>query len=80
VETLSDELGASLRRLDRWKDDFVAGGSEALAQRKDLEQSWWARNRTGIVQWLWFLLALVDFVALLWRFMQRSPDEQIPVY
>ena len=74
VDDLCDELGVSIRRLERWRDEFVNGGLDALARRKDLDQGWWARNRTGIIQWTLVLIALVGLVVLLTRFMQRGSE------
>lgn len=66
LQALSDETGVSTRRIERWKDEFVAGGSEALARRKDLgPPGWWAKNSGAIRQWLFLVLALVIFIRLL---------------
>jgi hypothetical protein len=74
IDQVCDDLGVSIRRLERWKDEFIGGGLDALSRRKDLDQGWWARNRTGIIQWIFVLIALVALVVLLNRFMQRSSD------
>jgi hypothetical protein len=76
LETVSQELGVSVRRLERWKSSFVAAGSAELARRKDdSSRGWAAKHSISIQQWAWLLVALVAIIAMLVVFMQRSPQE-----
>ncbi len=75
VEALSAEMGVSVRRLERWKDEFVAGGSDALAKRKDLgSPGWWSRHSATVWQWTLLLAGLILVISFLARFMQRGSD------
>lgn len=76
VETVSQELGVSISRIERWKSSFVAAGSAELAKRKDVRsKSWAARHSGSIWQWMWLLFALVGVISLLVLFMQRGGQE-----
>ena len=73
VETVSQELGVSIGRIERWKSSFVAAGSAELAKRKDVPtKSWGLKNWTTIRQWLLLLLALIAVITLLVVLMQRG--------
>jgi len=76
VETVSEELGVSSSRLQRWKESFVAAGSAELAKRKDVAaKSWASKHSRFIWQWMWLLLALVAVISILVVFMQRGGQE-----
>jgi Helix-turn-helix domain len=76
VETVSQELGVSVGRIERWKSSFVAAGSAELAKRKDVHSKNWAATHSGSIwQWMWLLLALVVVISLLVLFMQRGGQE-----
>jgi transposase len=76
VEVLSQELGVSVRRIERWQSRFLEAGSAELAKRTDTPStSWLAKNSPSIRQWFWLLLALVAVICLLAVFMQRGSPE-----
>jgi transposase len=73
VETLSSEMGVSVRRLERWKDEFIAGGSDALAKRKDVgSPGWWSKNSAAIWQWTILVIGLILAITVLAHFTQRD--------
>jgi hypothetical protein len=82
VDTLSQELGVNIRRIERWKDRFLEAGSAELARRQDEsskgwlgKKGWFATHASSIWQWTWVLVALVAVISFLAVFMQRgSPD------
>jgi hypothetical protein len=76
VATISQELGVSIGRIERWKDRFVQAGTAELARRQDEPStSWAARHASSIWQWIWLLIALVALVSFLAVFMQRGSPE-----
>jgi len=76
VETVSQELGVTVGRIERWKNNFVAAGSAELAKRKDdSSKSWAAKHSRAIWQWMWLLVALVAVISILVLFMQRGSQE-----
>jgi hypothetical protein len=76
IETVSQELGVTVRRIERWKSSFVAAGSAELARRKDgSSKSWAEKHSLSIRQWIWLLCALVAVISILVVLMQRSPQE-----
>jgi transposase len=76
LETIREELGITIGRIERWKTSFVAGGSAELAKRKtDSSKSWAVKHSTFLQQWGWLLFTLVTIIGLLVVFMQRSPRE-----
>jgi hypothetical protein len=76
VEAVSEDLGVSIRRLERWQSEFVTAGSAALTKRTDLHsKSWLSKHSGSIVQWIWLLLALIVVISLLAVFMQRGSTE-----
>ena len=76
VEAVSQELGVSPGRVERWRSSFVAAGSAELAKRNDVpSKSWVAKHSSSIWQWMWLLLALVAVISILVVFMQRSGQE-----
>lgn len=73
MDAVSQELGVSVGRIERWKNSFVAAGSAELARRKDVSsKSWGLKNWTSIRQWLLLLIALIAVVTLLVVLMQRG--------
>src|ERR1700677_1826895 len=73
VESVSDELGLTISRLERWKDSFVSAGSAELAKRTDVPSNRWVAKHFGSVwQWMWLLAALVAIISILSVYMQRS--------
>lgn len=76
MEDLAKELGVSVRRIDRWRSEFIAGGSEALSRRKDSDsRGWYRRHSQSIAQWAWLLAALVGLITVLVMFSQRGTGE-----
>lgn len=75
AETVSEELGVSVGRIERWKSSFVAAGSAELAKRKDISSKSWVAKHGSIWQWVWLLVALVAVISLLVLFMQRGSQE-----
>jgi hypothetical protein len=75
AETVSQELGVSIGRIERWKSSFVAAGSAELAKRKDVPTKTWVTKHGSISQWVWLLFALVAIITMLVLFMQRGPQE-----
>jgi|HubBroStandDraft_1064217.scaffolds.fasta_scaffold42731_3 hypothetical protein len=75
VETVSQEIGVSIRRIERWKDRFLQAGSAELARRTDEGSKGWAKYSSSIWQWIWLLIALVALVSFLAVFMQRGSPE-----
>jgi len=76
VETVSDELGVTIGRLERWKDSFVSAGSAELAERTDVPSNRWVAKHFGSVwQWIWLLAALVAIISILSVYMQRGTGD-----
>lgn len=76
LETVSQELGVSARRLERWKSNFVLAGSAELAKRKDVSsRSWVGMHSISIRQWIWLVVSLVAIVGILVIYLQLSPPE-----
>lgn len=76
IETVSQELGVTVRRIEQWRDRFVEAGSAELARREsDSQRSWAAKHSRSIWQWTWLLIALVAVISVLVVLMQRSPQE-----
>jgi len=76
VETVSQELGISTSRVERWKNSFVAAGTAELSRRKDeFSKGWAAKHSRTMWQWMWLLFALVAVISMLVLFMQRGPQE-----
>lgn len=76
LETVSQELGVSVRRLERWKNTFVLAGSAELAKRKDVSsRSWAGKHSISIRQWVWLAVSLVAIVGILVIYLQLSPAE-----
>jgi hypothetical protein len=76
VGVVSNELGVSVRRLERWQMDFMAGGSAALAKTKSrAPYKWFKENSGSITQWIGLLLTLILVVGLLAYFLQHGTRE-----
>lgn len=76
VEALSTELGIPIHRMERWQNDFVAGGSAELAKRKSFGSGdRFSKHAARIFQWVAFLIALAVVTALLELFLQRGGSE-----
>jgi hypothetical protein len=76
VDAVSQELGVSIRRIERWKDRFLQAGSAELAKRTDEpSQGWVAKHSTSIRQWIWLLLVLIALISFLVVFMDRGSPE-----
>ncbi len=71
AEQLSEELGVSIRRLERWRSDFVAAGSAELSRRRDLDQGWFKKHGGTILQWSFLILILIGVIALISVYSQR---------
>jgi hypothetical protein len=75
AETLSEEFGISIRRLERWQEEFISGGRNALARRKDLSSNnWLGEHAVAIRQWFWLVLALGAVVSLLAKLLERGGE------
>ena len=75
-ESVSAELGVSLRRLERWRNEFVAAGSAELAKRKhSSSKSWFSKHSASLLQWSGLLLVLVVVIAALTLLLQRGGGE-----
>lgn len=75
VESLSDELGVTIGRVERWKSKFVAAGSAELAKRSDQpSKNWLQGHLQSATQWIWLLLTLVVVISVLVLFMQRGSE------
>jgi hypothetical protein len=73
VDTVSQELGTSIRRIERWKSSFVEAGSAELAKRKDVSsKSSPIKQWSSIREWVLLLLALVAVISFLVLFTQRG--------
>jgi hypothetical protein len=76
VQTVSQEIGVSVARIERWKGSFVAAGSAELASRKDVSsKNWVTKNLAVIRQWSWLLFALIAVISILVMLMERSGQE-----
>jgi hypothetical protein len=76
LDAICQELGVSVRRVERWKTRFVDAGTAELARRTDVpSDSWMARNAKSIQQWIWLILALIAVIGVLVVLMQRSAQE-----
>jgi hypothetical protein len=76
VEAVSQDLGVTIRRIERWKSRFVEAGSAELSKRQDIaSQGWVGRHSGSILQWIWLLLALVVVISVLVVLMQRGSPE-----
>jgi hypothetical protein len=75
IETVSQDLGVAIPRIERWKNRFVEAGSTELAKRRsESSKGWVAKHSSSIRQWIWLLVALIAFITILVVFLQRSPQ------
>ena len=66
VQEVSEELGVSARRVERWKARFLEAGFAELAKRSDdPHKSWVSKHSSSIWQWLLVLVALFVLVSIL---------------
>lgn len=66
AELLSEELGVSGQRLERWQSDFLAAGALAMAKKKRSTLYAWLTEHTGsFLRWLGLILALFVTIAVL---------------
>ena len=72
---VSTDLGVSTERLERWRNDFVTGGSAALSKRKSAGSREWLPKRAKIIQWVAFLIVLAAVIGVLELFLQRGGGE-----
>jgi Helix-turn-helix domain len=73
---LSEELGVSIRRLERWQSDFLAAGAVAMEKKKrPTLPAWYSKHSSSIVQWVGLLLALVATIAFLAYFLRFGSTE-----
>jgi hypothetical protein len=73
ADSLSTELGVSIRRLERWRSNYMAGGSAELAKRKSpVSQSWFEKQSGAILRWAGLIAALAASIALLALLLQRT--------
>jgi hypothetical protein len=76
VDAVSQELGVSPGRVERWKSTFVGAGSAELAKRNGApSKSSVAKHSGSIWQWMCLLLALVAIISILVVFLQRGGQE-----
>jgi hypothetical protein len=75
-QTVSQEIGVSVARIERWKGSFVAAGTAELAKRKDISSESWVTKNLGVIrQWSWLLFALIAVISILVMLMGRSGQE-----
>jgi hypothetical protein len=73
LQALSQEIGVSATRIDRWKGSFVAAGTAELARRKDVSSKSWVTKNLGVIrQWSWLLFALIAVISILVMLKERS--------
>jgi|SRR5579871_1799839 len=73
VEAVSEELGITVRRIERWRNSFVEAGSAELAKRRDVpSKNSVVQDWNSIRQWMWLLVVLVAVTTILVVFMQRG--------
>jgi len=76
VEIVSQELGVTINRIERWKSSFISAGTAELGRRKESSSKSRGMKRWVFVrQWIWLLFALVAVISMLVLVMQRSPQE-----
>jgi hypothetical protein len=76
IAAISQELGVSIGRIERWKDRFVQAGTAELSRRQDEPSTGWvAKHSSSIWQWIWLLIALVALVSFMAVFMQRTSPQ-----
>ena len=69
-------LGVAIRRVERWQNEFVTGGSAALAQRKVFgSRDWFAKHAAAIIPWVGLFIALAVVIGLLELLLQRGGSE-----
>jgi transposase-like protein len=72
-DSVSRDIGVSLRRLERWKSSFIVGGSAELSKKRSADSKGWFQRQSGALsRWAALLLALAASVALLALLLQRS--------
>jgi hypothetical protein len=76
VDAVSQDLGVSIGRLERWRNEFVTAGSAALVKRKHLgSPTWWERHSKPITQWIGLLIALAMIILTLTLLLQRGTSD-----
>src|SRR5580698_3851629 len=66
VVNISQELGVSVSRIERWQSSFLAAGAAELSKRKDDPwKGWAAKYSVTTQQWIWLVLALVTIVSVI---------------
>jgi hypothetical protein len=73
LDSVSEDVGVSIRRLTRWQNEFVAGGAAELSRRRSSTSHSWLKKQSGaIVRWTFLLLVLGASIALLALMLQRG--------
>jgi hypothetical protein len=76
AEAVSEELGVTVSRVERWKTRYMEAGSAELAMRTDeSSKGWIAKHSRSIWQWTFLLIVLIAVISFLAVFLQRSPQE-----
>ena len=74
--TISTDLGVASQRLERWQNEFVAGGSAGLAKSKSSHPGGWlSKHTTAIFQWVALLIVLAFVIRLMQSILQRGGGE-----
>jgi transposase len=72
VDAVSEDVGVSGHRLERWRRNFLAGGAAELSPKPShAPQNWVTRRSGAIMRWTGLLLALAVSIALLALLLQR---------
>ena len=69
---VGEDIGVSIRRLTRWQNEFVAGGTAELSKRRSSTSHSWLEKHGAIVRWTFLLLVLGASIALLAMMLQRG--------
>jgi hypothetical protein len=76
VQTVSQEIGVSVARIERWKGSFVAAGSAELSRRKDVSSKNWVTSNWSVIrQWSWLLFALIAVISVVVMLKERGGQE-----
>jgi hypothetical protein len=76
LQAVSQEIGVSVARIERWKGSFVAAGTAELGRRRDVSSKSWVTKNLGVIrQWSWLLFALIAVISILVLLKERSGQE-----
>jgi hypothetical protein len=73
VDALSQQLGISVRRMQRWQNEFIIGGSAALDKRNGSGSSdFVSKHAAAIFRWFAVLTILTVLFGLVSLFLQSG--------